>query len=314
MRSRTFNIVAGVVIVLLTGATRARAAGGEVAFPATFVPVAAMSSDAGKLDSLRKEVRHPRGSKAGSDAPDRSSASHDGEDSDSFDAATSDLPVWSVAYILGYTAAAPFFVPYSALEDDWDTDCYFPVHPYAGMPSAMLLGLDFGAGPSPQVRTWRATVALEGGRDLDGLNLGAGHALVEFSNRFGLQGTWRVLEERRPGGVADRVSIGDLEVSFRFTQGPRVQFAAGAGGRILHDRDGTDGGFDFRYRIDVFPAKPWVLSCPIDLGRLGRAFVFEIRPTAGVAFGAIEVYAGYEYLGVGRVPVRGPVVGLRRWW
>ncbi len=312
--SRMRRIIAVVAVVLLGWAPRGRAAGGDAAFPAALVPTVATSFDDGKLDSLRKEVRRPQESKPGSDAPGPSSGSQDSEDSDSFAAATSNLSIWSFAYVLAYTAASPFFVPYSALDDDWDTEGYFPVHPYAGTPAAMLLGRSFGAGPSPRVKTWRATVALEGGRDQDGLNMGAGHALVEFSSRFGLQGTWRVLEEKRPGGVTDRVSIADVEASFRFAQGARVQFAAGAGGRILQDRDGTDGGFNFRYRFDVFPAKPWVLSCPIDLGRLGHAFVFEMRPTVGAAFRAIEVYAGYEYLSVGSVPVSGPVVGLRQWW
>jgi hypothetical protein len=305
MMSSTRRIVAVVAIALLSWSTRGRAAGGDVAFPAALVQSVAMAFDDGKLDSLRTEVRGPQEQRA---APD------DNEDSDSFAAATSNLSIWSVAYLLGYTAAAPFFVPYSALDDDWYTEGYFPVYPYAGTSAAMLLGRDSGARLSSQVKTWRATAALEGGRDHDGLNMGAGHALVEFSSRFGFQGTWRVLEETRPGGVTDRVSIGDVEAMFRFAQGSRVQFAAGAGGRILQDRDGTDGGFNFRYRSDVFPAKPWVLSCPIDLGRLGHAFVFELRPTVGVAFRAIEVYAGYEYLSVGNVPVNGPVVGLRQWW
>jgi hypothetical protein len=310
--SRTRRIVAVVAIVFLGWAPRGRAAGGEVAFPAALVPTVAMAFDGGKLDSLRKEVRRPQESKTGSGAPDQSSDSYDSENTDDqgFAAAMSIL----VGRIVVYAALSPFFVPPSALEDDYHTEGYFPGHPYAGTPAAMLLGRDFGARLSPQVKTWRATAALEGGRDHDGLNMGAGHALVEFSNRFGLQGTWRVIEEKRPGGVTDRVSIGDVEASFRFAQGSRVQFTAGAGGRILHDRYGTDGGFNFRYRFDVFPAKPWVLSCPIDLGGLGHAFVFEMRPTVGVAFHAIEIYAGYEYLSVGSVTTRGPVVGLRQWW
>jgi hypothetical protein len=302
---RTRRIVALVVVALLGWAPRGRAAGGEVAFPAALVPVVATSSDGGKLDSLRGEVRRPR---------EEEPVSDDGGNSDDFDAAISSLTTWDFFRVLGYTVAAPFFVPYSVLSDDGDMEGRFPAHPYAGTASAMLLDRDLGAGSAPRVKTWRATAALEGGRDHDGLNMGAGHALVEFSNRLGLQGTWRVLEERLPGGTTDRVSIGDVEATIRFAQASRVQFAAGAGGRILHDQDGTDGGFDFRYRLDVFPAQPWVLSCPIDLGRLGHAFVFEARPTVGVAFRSIEVYAGYEYLGVGSVAVRGPVAGLRQWW
>lgn len=316
--SHTCRIVAVVAVVLLGWAPRGRAAGGDVALPAALVPTVAMAFDDGKLDSLRKEVRRPPESKP---APDRSDDSPDNENSDSFDAVMSNLPTEAslaiVAVIVAapiIVAASPFFVPCLALDDEWDTKGYFPVHPYADTSAAMRLGHAFRARTSPQLKTWRATAAIEGGRDPDGLSMGAGHALVEFSNRLGLQGTWRVLEE----GVADRVSIGDVEATLRFAQGSHVQFAAGAGGRILRDRDGTDGGFNFRYRCDVFPARPWMLSCPIDLGRLGHAFVFEMRPTVGVAFHAIEVYAGYEYLSVGsgpgRVPVRGPVVGLRQWW
>lgn len=309
--SRTRRIISVVAVVLLGWAPRCGAADGDVACPAALVPTVATSFDGGTLDSPRNDVRRPPGSRSASDAPDRSSAWYDGEDTgEGVDAAISAV----VGGVIVFAAFLPFVVPYVVLDDKWDTKGYFPVHPYADASAGMLMGHAFWTRPSPRARTWRATTALEGGRDPDGRNMGAGHALVEFTNRFGLQGTWRVLEEKSSGGVNDRASIGDVEATFRFAQGSRVQFAAGAGGRILRDQHGTDGGFNFRYRCDVFPARPWVLSCPIDLCRIGRTFVFEVRPTAGVAFHGTEVYAGYEYLSAGSVLVRGPVVGLRQWW
>ena len=53
----------------------------------------------------------------------------------------------------------------------------------------------------------------------------------------------------------------------------------------MNDPTRTDLGFNFTYRVDIFPAKPWVFSAVLDAGTLGKAGLFRFRTTAEWSIG-----------------------------
>jgi hypothetical protein len=100
----------------------------------------------------------------------------------------------------------------------------------------------------------------------------------------------------------------------RFAQNPIAELRTGIGANWLADRYDADFGFNFTYAVDVYPARPWVVSSELDWGTLGDTSLFHLRLTAGVLLAGFEVFAGYDYLDVGHAAFAGPVAGMRLWF
>jgi hypothetical protein len=82
----------------------------------------------------------------------------------------------------------------------------------------------------------------------------------------------------------------------------------------MTDAQGTDPGFNLTYGLDVYPSRPFVISASIDVGTLGRTFLFHGRVSVGLCLGPVELYGGYDVLHVDPVAFHGPIGGMRMWF
>jgi len=88
----------------------------------------------------------------------------------------------------------------------------------------------------------------------------------------------------------------------------------GAGVRVWSAHGHTDGGPNFLYRADLFPAEPLHLAGVFEVGSVRSALVLHGQAQAGYTFGHGEVFAGFDVLRVKKVPLYSPTVGVRVWF
>ena len=89
---------------------------------------------------------------------------------------------------------------------------------------------------------------------------------------------------------------------------------AGLGGQWLMDEAGAVGGWSFSYGADFLCGEPLVVSAELAAGELGGTDTWGWRVTAGALLSRLELFAGYDTMGIGSVTIRGPVAGLRSWF
>ena len=214
--------------------------------------------------------------------------------------------------------AAPFAVPALAVGDDYQTSSLFPRFPYAyGLPGGLWLDRGRKEGEDsepPGARGWYVRAQVEDGYDFRGVNRFGASAFLNTASRFGVATDWDFFTQRLPCGCYDELTVGDMNLTFRFAQTEWLQMYAGLGGRVMLDGSDTRGGFNFTYGGDVFPCKPVVISSSLDLGTLGSASVVRARSTVGLIHRHWELFGGYDFLRIGNVDLQGPLAGLRLWF
>jgi hypothetical protein len=156
--------------------------------------------------------------------------------------------------------------------------------------------------------------AAEYGDNFNNIHYTGGSLLLNTTLRLGLDANWRYLEEHHDGNRFDALNLGKMDVIFQCAQSERMLMRFGLGSNWLADSQDTNFGFNFNYAIDLFPRKPWVISTEFDLGTLGNTHLFHARATAGVLFRQTEVFAGVDYLDIGRVDVGSFIGGVRFWF
>ena len=297
------------------------------------LPAAALAQ--GMLQQMRDDVRgESSGSSSGSCSHDSDDDDDDDDDhhghyyDDDDDDGFSGFIVFHSARAAFYTVTSPFWAPYAALDDNWNTDACFPRHPYDDVsgymmrdpcecwdpdPSCAVDSLRCPAWPT-RPRTWAARLRMECADEFNDVQRVSGHLLLSTRSRFGLDTETSYYQEQLPGGSYDHLWLGDCNVTFRFAQGEHGQFRTGLGFNWLDDPLRTDFGFNFTYGADLFPCRPWVLSATLDWGTLGEAELFRFRSTAGLVFHGVEVYTGYEYLDIDTTQLNGLIGGLRIWF
>lgn len=156
--------------------------------------------------------------------------------------------------------------------------------------------------------------SVEDGNNFNGMNRLGIVFLADTATRIGIGGGVHMYEEKREGQSPDKVTIGDVNVLFRFAQSDQTQYRAGLGARFLDDSKQTDWGFNFVYGFDWFPKQPWSIGTQLETGTLGNAWVFRATGRVGLVWKYSEVYAGYDYLRIGSTELQGPMLGLRIWF
>lgn len=215
--------------------------------------------------------------------------------------------------ILTVYLLAPFTVPNELLGDKLHQRGTYLLTPYRnGLPGAMVIARQGEV--APDSKSFLLRLSFEASSDFHDLHRVSGRLLLDTSSRLGLSAGWMRLHERGGAGRSDEMGLGDINLLYRFAQSERVQFRSGIGTRFLVDHGSTRFGFNFTYGADYFPARPLVFSSVIDAGTLGSAGVFHGRLTGGITRSGWEIFAGYDYLRIGRAELQGPVLGLRFWF
>ena len=257
----------------------------------------------GRLQQVRDEVNRP--------SDDSSDTDKKKDDSGSCSQTDDDDGIFGAA--LGYALLAPFALPHIALHDSFDDLRLFPRYPYAGDRHGYLpLVPDDSARKG--LRDWSGSFSLEEGNDFHGLNRVGGRLFLDTATRFGLQTRLDYFTEKLSCGCIDDLLLGSSELTFRFAQSETVRMYAGLGANFMDDHSRTRFGFNFTYGVDLFPARPLVLSLSLDAGNLGSAGVLRVHGTVGAIWKGLEVFAGYDYRLIGSTDLQGPLVGLRLWF
>lgn len=196
-----------------------------------------------------------------------------------------------------------------------DTSFGFADYPYA---SSIV-----GDGPCVEQSGWLSqgsgksysgSVFFETGSDFDRLSRRGIGFLVEHESRFGIDFKWDSYVEDLGDGWTDELHITDLNLLFRIAESDHYVVRAGVGANFLGDAYGTEAGFNFTAKADVFPIKPIVLSGELDLGTIGDAEMFHLRGKVGVQLDRFEIFGGYDYRTLGSVPLQGALVGMQVWF
>ncbi len=255
-------------------------------------------AQSGKLQQVREAVDNP----APSTTPNND-AFEPPDDSESF-----------IGQTLGPILLAPFWLPHTALNDDFERDGYFPFYPYADHFNGYMHREPLSDYPNFVPREVAGRLSLDYGDNFDDLQRFSGQVLLETSARFGIEARGNYYREHFPCGCVDDLFVGHFDVFYRFAQHEKVQMYAGLGANMFDDRYKNRWGFNFTYGADYFPCQPLVLSSVMDLGTLGDAGLFHLRGTVGVMLNRWEIFTGYDYLNIGGTALQGPLAGVRLWF
>jgi hypothetical protein len=164
--------------------------------------------------------------------------------------------------------------------------------------------------------SWSVRLASEYAYDFGPVHRPSLLASIDSIYRLGITTHWTHYLEPLGDGSLDRLTVGDLNLTFRVAQSEHAQVRLGLGARMLAGGE-LAFGFNFTYLIDLFPVDPLVISLVADVGNLGAAFTARGRVTLGVQLGPFEPYLGYDLTcftsQAALVLFQGPVAGLRVW-
>jgi hypothetical protein len=147
----------------------------------------------------------------------------------------------------GIVAASPFWGPHVALGDDFYTPTYFLRYPYwHDEPGSMFTLPPYGA----RLRAWQTELGFEYSDNFDDLARYGGHFRLSTTSRIDVETNWNTLEEETPRG-RDHVTVGDVDLLFRFAQSEKLQFRSGLGANWFDDHQGAVAGrLHFKSRSD----------------------------------------------------------------
>lgn len=220
-----------------------------------------------------------------------------------------------VARIFFYVATSPFWVPPVMLHDDFKAESYFTSYPYEKLDGDRYSGFMMLDPKYPQFFSRRSLrVTGQYGTTFDDLSHLGGRLQFDGRRRFGIDASAKHYFEDRSDGTQDELTLGDVNMVFRFAQSRRVQMRTGIGFNWLSDADQNDFGFNFTYGGDWFPDDPFVVSTDFDCGGLGDSHLLHVRITGGILLHNVESFMGYDYLNVGGVDHGSLIAGIRFWF
>lgn len=153
----------------------------------------------------------------------------------------------------------------------------------------------------------------EGAGDWDGVYRGTLGAGVQLAGGIGFETRGSLWYEPLVGRN-DKLLFWDGNLLFEVPASPETQLYWGLGVRGLFDpteESETKGGLHGVLRLDVYPARPWVLRIATTVGAINRAFIAEGQVTLGVQLQRFELYGGYSGWLIGETSLHGPALGVR---
>ncbi|TWT32665.1 hypothetical protein [Blastopirellula retiformator] len=265
----------------------------------------------GLLNSAVSEAREgPTPSSAPAPSSSSKQSNHTDDDCSCDDSSSDSSGLFAGGVVLTLGAlSSPWWGPHMALGDKFGVPSSFRDYPGQSTPGYMIIGEEWAERGKPySVRT-----SVEYDNDFSDLSRIGTKLLVESKQRWGVDTQWNQYFENRPGRV-DELTTGDVNLTFRFAQSETMQFRSGLGVNFLHDRSGTDAGFNFTYGVDWYPTKLLISSSELDWGYVGNASLFHFRTTLGIHYRRLETYIGYDYTNIETVELNGLVSGIRVWF
>ena len=276
---------------------------------------------AGKLRDAGNETRTPSSTTRSSD----SSSSSSSDQSSSRCCHNSDGDAIAL-----YILLAPWVGPYGALEPSERGRPVFEDYPYAHGSTGLLRyrepARDEGTGgeseneeddqppPSPSGKSVAGQVRAEGGYIFGGVYRAGFGARFMAPGRLELDVNVHGLVEPLADGAVDNTAFSNAHVSIRFAQNEQVQFRTGLGYQQYNGEMGAAPGIDLLYGFEAQLGAHLILGVSGNLGSAGHAFVGQVRGSLGVMIDRFEIYAGYDHISIGTVPLGGPAAGIRAWF
>lgn len=258
-----------------------------------------------KPDERRKDSRESRDRPRNFDRP----YDHDSYDTDS-------LGLGHVLFeAAGYVVASPILLPLLACQDDYRGGRmgYFQRYPFEDRESHMIFSdqetLDYLNGHSQQYSRRFSVDYLSNFLKQDCVSV---HGLFEGTSRLGIDSSYYDRDDV-PSLARDEFGFADLNILFRFAQGPNAQFRIGPGMNFANIDRQFQLGWNLTYQADIYIFKPLISSTEFDIGQIGADPVFHGRTTIGYSINRFEPYLGFEYWDIGRSDSRLFVAGLRIW-
>lgn len=142
--------------------------------------------------------------------------------------------------------------------------------------------------------------------------LNTARATLRFDGlgRTGLDTSWAYLHESLANQATSELGLTDANIVLCWMAFPAVRVRSGFGGNYMQDGVNSTRGFNLTNLVDIFPADPVAVHVEVDVGTLGTALLVHTRVTAGIFLNRFEFTAGYDYLQIETVAIRGPAVGL----
>ncbi len=285
--------------------------------------MAPATAHAGKLSSVRSEVRGSSSSSSGSSGRGSSSSSSSAGSRPSGSSSSGSSGTMSATYVV------PVHGPSSpGAHHDHSGHMHVRVvrlrprprmlrHPYEARYDGYNIVDD---DPNAPGRQFAANLAAEGAWLGDGTVRGAVHARIVFP-RAEIDSRTSLLVDTVNGQPVDALYLGDAGLFLIPWRSAHWTIRAGGGVRYMVDgRTPGQGrreyalGWNAAFGFDFFPVRPLVVSYRLDLARLWQATIVQNRATVGAALGPFELYAGYDAMRLGTLWLHGPLVGLRGWF
>lgn len=176
---------------------------------------------------------------------------------------------------------------------------------FASEPTPTIL-----AAQDPFLSDFNLRFEIDSAADEDDVNRTGFGLLFNATGGLGIDTGVRIFREH-DADFRDHMWIGDFNVVYELLPTEFARTRAGIGFNWLADRYGSEGGLNLTVGSDLF-AGPLVFSGEVDLGTLGDADLLHGRVTVAARPGDhLEVFAGYDYLDIGGVEIRGVVGGVR---
>ncbi|MGD8861106.1 MAG: hypothetical protein PVI30_13955 [Myxococcales bacterium] len=190
---------------------------------------------------------------------------------------------------------------------------------------AVQVGPDAGSGLRPPSAAQRYARPAAGSLSLLG-GYGEGVGQLELDARALLPATLDVglrlatlyepdPELRGPDGGPDNdlAHLGTLRLATRFMQSEAALMRVGLSGRFYADGYDQNAGLDAMVGLDLFAARPLVLSLELAAGAINQALLLEARAQLGITLRSVELFIGYSHRRIGDVHFPAAIAGTRIW-
>ena len=166
------------------------------------------------------------------------------------------------------------------------------------------------AAQDPFLADFNLRFEIDSASDEDDVNRSGFGLLFNATGGLGIDTGVRIFREQ-DADFRDHMWIGDFNIVYELFPTEFARTRAGVGFNWLADRYGSEGGLNLTLGSDLF-AGPLVFSGEADLGTLGDADLFHGRLTVAARPGQhLEIFAGYDYLDIGGIEIKGVVGGIR---